>query len=144
MKRIFALLLAVLSLVLFSSCAKRPESTDNGGPGGEPAGEKAEITLTKENFDEAIAGGTPILVDFWASWCGPCMRLAPTVEEIAKASDGSYRVGKVNVDEQPELAARYDVTAIPRLIVFKNGGIVDEHLGLTDRETIMKMLDGAK
>ena len=77
-----------------------------------------EIELSLDNFDTEIAKDTPILVDFFANWCGPCKMLAGTIEQLAKESDGSYRVGKVNVDDQPELAARYNVMNIPTLIVF--------------------------
>ena len=88
-----------------------------------------EIELSLDNFDTEIAKDTPILVDFFANWCGPCKMLAGTIEQLAKESDGSYRVGKVNVDDQPELAARYNVMNIPTLIVFKNGEAVNKNVG---------------
>ena len=119
-----------------------PEDTPAPAETAAPAGE--EIVLTKENFDEEIAGDTPILVDFWASWCGPCMQLAPIVEELAKLSDGSYRVGKVNVDEQIELAERFEISAIPLVIVFRNGEEVARNLGLTDRATLEALIESAK
>ncbi len=99
-----------------------------------------EIELTLENFDSQIASQTPILVDFWAAWCGPCRMLAGTIEELAGESDGSYKVGKVNVDEQPELAKRYGVMSIPTLIVFKNGEIVNKSVGVKPKATILAML----
>ena len=92
-----------------------------------------EIELSLDNFDTEIAKDTPILVDFFANWCGPCKMLAGTIEQLAKESDGSYRVGKVNVDDQPELAARYNVMNIPTLIVFKNGEAVKTSVGFVPK-----------
>ena len=99
-----------------------------------------EIELNLDNFDTEIAKGTPILVDFFANWCGPCKMLAGTIEQLAKESDGSYRVGKVNVDDQPELAARYNVMNIPTLIVFKNGEAVNKNVGVIPKGKILEML----
>lgn len=102
--------------------------------------ENMEIILTSENFDREIAGETPILVDFWASWCGPCRMLAPTIEQLAKESDGSYRVGKVNVDDEGDIAARFGIQSIPTLIVFKNGEEVKRSLGVKPKGAILEML----
>lgn len=99
-----------------------------------------EIELSLDNFDTEIAKDTPILVDFFANWCGPCKMLAGTIEQLAKESDGSYRVGKVNVDDQPELAARYNVMNIPTLIVFKNGEAVNKNVGVISKGKILEML----
>ncbi len=100
-----------------------------------------EITLTKQNFEnEALNSGTPVLVDFWAAWCGPCRMVAPIVAEIADEYDGSIKVGKVNVDEEPELAARYQVTSIPTLMVFKNGELVNTAVGFRTKAEILELL----
>ena len=99
-----------------------------------------EIELSLDNFDTEIAKDTPILVHFFANWCGPCKMLAGTIEQLAKESDGSYRVGKVNVDDQPELAARYNVMNIPTLIVFKNGEAVNKTVGVIPKGKILEML----
>lgn len=99
-----------------------------------------EIELSLDNFDTEIAKDTPILVDFFANWCGPCKMLAGTIEQLAKESDSSYRVGKVNVDDHPELAARYSVMNIPTLIVFKNGEAVNKNVGVIPKGKILEML----
>ena len=101
----------------------------------------AEITLTKENFDSVISSADmPVLVDFWAPWCGPCRMLAPTVKKIAEKYEGKVIVGKVNVDDDPELARRYGIMYIPTLIVFRNGESVKESNGLKREDEILEML----
>lgn len=102
----------------------------------------AVITLTKDNFDsDVIKSDMPVLVDFWASWCAPCRMVSPIVDEIGNESDSRYRVGKVNVDEQPELAGRYNVTDIPTLMVFKNGKPAKTAVGAQSKQEILEMLD---
>ena len=101
----------------------------------------AVITLTKENFEaEALKASVPVLVDFWASWCGPCRMVSPIVDEIAEESDGSYKVGKVNVDEQPELASQFGVMSIPTLIVLENGKVKNTAVGARPKEFILGLL----
>src|SRR6476646_6620610 len=82
---------------------------------------KNVLEITSANFKEQLAGGQPLVVDFWAQWCGPCLRLGPTMEKLAEQFAGKAKVGKCNVDENAELAMKFDITTIPRVLVF-NGG----------------------
>lgn len=101
----------------------------------------AEITLTSANFEnEVLKSDKPVLVDFWAPWCGPCRMLAPVIEEIAEEYTGSAKVGKINVDDEPQLAARFRVSSIPTVIVFKNGKAVNASVGFRPKEQIAAML----
>ena len=99
----------------------------------------AYVTLNKENFDqEVLKSDRPVLVDFWASWCGPCMALAPTIDEVAREQT-AVKVGKVNVDEEQELARQYRILSIPTLILFKDGEPVRREVGGKSKEEILEM-----
>ena len=101
----------------------------------------AEITITNKNFDqEVLASDKPVLVDFWATWCGPCRMLAPIIEEIAE-SRSDIKVGKVNVDEEGELAVCFGISSIPTVIVFKNGDIAAQAIGYRPRAEIEALLE---
>ena len=100
-----------------------------------------EIELTNENFDaEVLKSEIPVLVDFWATWCGPCKMLAPTVAEIATEYAGRVKVGKVNVDNAPELAARYGIMSIPALLLFRNGEVARTSVGFVPKSDVEAML----
>lgn len=101
----------------------------------------AEIIITEENFEnEVLNSDKLVLVDFWAQWCGPCRMLGPIIEEIANDYEGKVKVGKVNVDEQPNLASKYGIASIPTVIVFKNGKPEKTLVGLRSKNEIENMI----
>lgn len=101
----------------------------------------SEVKLTKTNFEnEVLNSSKPVLVDFWATWCGPCQMIAPIVEEIADEYEGSLKVGKVNVDEEFELASAFQVTSIPTLMVFKDGKLVNKAIGYRTKQEILNLI----
>ena len=101
----------------------------------------AEVTLTKANFeDEVINSEVPVLVDFWATWCGPCKMIAPIVEEIAEEYAGKIKVGKVNVDQEQELAIKFGIASIPTLLLIKEGKVLNTLVGYRPKEDIEAML----
>ena len=101
----------------------------------------AEIVITEQNFEEEVLQSEiPVLVDFWATWCGPCRMVAPLVAQIAEEQEGVVKVGKIDVDEQPGLAARFGVMSIPTLMVFKDGEAVNTAVGARPKAMIEEML----
>jgi thioredoxin len=101
------------------------------------------LTLSDATFDETIAGAdTPVLVDFWAEWCGPCKMIAPTLAEIASEQKGKLAIGKLNVDDNPDTARRFDVMSIPTLLVFKDGQQVKRLVGAKGKGQLLQELAG--
>ncbi len=101
-----------------------------------------ELNLTKHNFDSTISTTEiPVMVDFWANWCGPCKLLAPVIEELTSEMISKAIIGKVNVDEEPEIAERFGIQAIPTILIFKNGEVVEKIVGVRSKEGIVSTLE---
>jgi len=101
----------------------------------------AEVIITKENFqEEVMESKIPVLLDFWATWCGPCRMIAPAIAKIAEEMDGQIKVGKIDVDEEPELVAQFKIVSIPTLKVIKNGEVTASSIGFQKDEDIKAML----
>jgi thioredoxin 1 len=102
---------------------------------------KFTVDITDANFEKEVAtSGVPVLVDFWAEWCGPCRMIAPAVEGVAEEYTGKVKVGKVNVDENGETATRFNIRGIPTLLLFKDGKVVDQRVGAVGKGDIVKMI----
>ncbi|MBI5244744.1 MAG: thioredoxin [Elusimicrobia bacterium] len=102
----------------------------------------SEIQLTDETFEmEVLKSSMPVLVDFWAPWCGPCRMLSPLIEELAKEYEGKVRVAKLNTDDHPNSASRFSISAIPTLLLFKNGKVERQMVGVHSKADIKKVLD---
>ena len=102
----------------------------------------AVVTVNDSNFESEVTRSTqPVLVDFWAEWCGPCKMIAPVLDEIAKEKAGSLKVAKVNVDTNQSLSARYNIRAIPTLLLFKSGQLRDQVTGMTSKNDLLRRID---
>lgn len=99
------------------------------------------IEITDSNFESVINGDQPVLVDFWAEWCGPCKMIAPVVEELATEYEGKAVIGKVDVDSNPEVSAKFGIRSIPTLLVFKGGEIVDKQIGAVPKGVLSQKLE---
>ncbi len=99
------------------------------------------MDLTDGNIEEVLSGDKPVLIDFWADWCGPCHMIAPVIQELADEYDGRAVVGKLDVDANPNTAQKYGIRSIPTLIITKNGEVVDQQIGVVSKGTIRSKLD---
>ena len=99
------------------------------------------FNFNDDNFQQEIQSGKPVVVDFWATWCGPCRFLSPIVEDLAQAYDGRVLIGKYDVDEGGDMAVEYGVRNIPTILFFKDGNLVDRHVGTTTREALAAKID---
>jgi thioredoxin 1 len=99
------------------------------------------VTITDQNFTEEVTkSNLPVLIDFWAVWCGPCRAIAPIVEQLADEYDGKVKIGKLDVDENPETAVKFGVRSIPTLLIFKNGQVVDTIIGAVQKQVIVQKI----
>ena len=109
------------------------------------AGNGKPLTITDASFQREVlqAKGAPMLVDCWAPWCGPCRAVGPILDQLAAESDGSYRIAKLNVDENPLTASRYEIASIPTMLIFKNGTLIDRIIGAQPKQAIVERLNRA-
>lgn len=103
------------------------------------------IKITSKNFEEEVSKSElPVLLDFWASWCGPCRMVSPIVDEVANELEGKAKVGKINVDEEQELAQAFSIMSIPTLVVINNGKLVNQSVGVRSKQEIIEMIEKSK
>lgn len=127
--------LIISAVALFTGCGQRDTTTAMA------VDDKHVLTLTKANFQtEVLASSQPVLVDFWAVWCGPCKTVAPIVVELATEYEGKIKFGKVDVDTEEELSKQYEISAIPALLIFKDGKVVDQIIGAQSKAALKAKL----
>ena len=100
-----------------------------------------ELVITDSNIQELLSSGKPLVVDFWAPWCGPCKMIGPIIEELAKEYDGKVNIGKLNVDDNDETCTRFDIRNIPTILFFKDGQLADKHVGSAPKPVLAQKID---
>lgn len=131
-------LLCATMLAIQAGCGRTPANRKKAAVASQSA-----VELTAENFQREVLDSTqPVMVDCWASWCGPCIAFAPTVEELAAEFDGRAVIGKLNVDNEEDLANQYDISAIPTILIFKDGQVVDRYVGGETKKALALRLNG--
>lgn len=100
-----------------------------------------EVTITNDNYKEYVKGDLPLMIDFWATWCGPCRQMSPVVEELAKEYDGKVVVGKCNIDEAEDIAMQHGIRSIPTILFIKNGEIIDKSVGAVPKSKLVDKLE---
>jgi len=125
------------------NCGAELELSDNGAAA---ASITRPLTVTDQSFAKEVlgAGATPVLVDAWAAWCGPCRMIAPVLDQLAAESKGRYLIAKLNVDENPLTASRFGIQSIPTLLIFKNGTLVDRMVGVQSKQALALRLERQK
>jgi thioredoxin 1 len=133
-----AIIAVIVYATLFTNCSKQESSTgQTGTQGAAPV-----LVLNDSNFDSQVQSGV-VLVDFWATWCGPCKAQGPIVEQVAKQVAGKAKVAKLDVDSAPTIAKRFNIEAIPTLVLFKNGKPVKQFVGLTNADKLIAAISSA-
>ena len=105
--------------------------------------EEKAIVLTNENYEDVLNSDAPVVVDFWATWCGPCKMVSPVIEDLSNEFEGKTSICKLNVDEMPDIAAQYKIMSIPTVMIFKNGEIIDKAVGVRTKEEYQNMIKNA-
>lgn len=125
-----------------AKCGRCGEKLDAGSSAAAAGHDSKPVFITDQTFErEAVQErGRPVLVDCWAPWCGPCRRIGPIMDELAAESQGRYKIGKLNVDENPQTAARFQIASIPTMLIFKDGQLVDRLIGLQSKQVIEERL----
>ncbi len=130
------------SLLFAVAGCDSPADRQAAAPSPVPAGDGHPIELTADNFQQQVLDSQkPVLVDFWATWCGPCMKMAPTIDELASEGQGRFVVGKIDVDKQEELAEKYNIEGMPTFLFFKDGKVQDSILGATSKAELLSRLE---
>ena len=128
-----------------AKCGRCGEKLDAAGGGARAGGtyDSKPAVITDQTFDREVMQekGRPVLVDAWAPWCGPCRMIAPIIDQLAAESQGRYKISKLNVDENPQTASRYQIASIPTMLIFKDGQLVDRIIGLQSKSTIAERLN---